>query len=82
MLLTGHNPFRYIRESQGRGMDLFHDVHDWMGGYPYKSTTPGKVGEFLAERGFSRVKVIPWTVRLAGALGSGCSEYVFRRQKD
>ena len=79
MLVTGHNPWRYARDKRERGMDLFHDVHDWMGGYPYESTTAGEVEDFLAERGFERVKLVPWRARLAGLFGSGCSEYVFRR---
>lgn len=79
MLLTGHNPVRYVRESRERGMHFLHDVHDWMGGYPYESTTPDEVRKFLGERRFQPVKASPWRVRVAGILGSGCSEYVFRR---
>lgn len=78
MLATGHNPWRYIREGQQeRGMDVFHDVHDWMGGYPYESTAPAEVDDFMTKRGFERQKVVPWPVRLGGVLGSGCSEYVY-----
>jgi 2-polyprenyl-3-methyl-5-hydroxy-6-metoxy-1,4-benzoquinol methylase len=79
MLVTGHNPWRYIREDHNRGMDLFHDVHDWMGGYPYESTTREQVHSFMTERGFESVKFNPWRVRIAGALGTGCSEYVYRK---
>lgn len=79
MLVTGHNPLRYIREGQERGMDFRHDVHDWMGGYPYESTSAEEVTKFMAARGFEPLKTVPWHVRVAGALGSGCSEYVFRR---
>jgi 2-polyprenyl-6-hydroxyphenyl methylase/3-demethylubiquinone-9 3-methyltransferase len=80
MLLTGHNPVRYVRESQERGMHFLHDVHDWLGGYPYESTTPAEVEQFMSKRGFEREKAIQWRVRVAGILGSGCSEYVFRKQ--
>ena len=31
-----------------RSMDFYHDVHDWMGGYPYESISPD---EFLALAG-------------------------------
>jgi 2-polyprenyl-6-hydroxyphenyl methylase/3-demethylubiquinone-9 3-methyltransferase len=80
MMVKGHNPWRYVREGQKRGMDVFHDVHDWMGGYPYESTTPAEVEAFMSERGFKRQKVVPWRILLAGLFGSGCTEYVFRRQ--
>jgi 2-polyprenyl-6-hydroxyphenyl methylase/3-demethylubiquinone-9 3-methyltransferase len=54
-------------------------VHDWLGGYPYESTTPAEVAAFMRERGFEQQKLVRWPVRAAGLLGSGCSEYVFRR---
>jgi 2-polyprenyl-6-hydroxyphenyl methylase/3-demethylubiquinone-9 3-methyltransferase len=79
MLVKGHNPWRYVRDGQKRGMDVFHDVHDWMGGYPYESTSSAEVEAFMTERGFVREKHAPWRTLLAGVFGSGCSEYVFRR---
>lgn len=79
MLVKGHNPWRHVREGQKRGMDVFHDVHDWMGGYPYESTTAAEVETFMAERGFVREKYVPWRILLAGLFGSGCSEYIYRR---
>lgn len=79
MLIKGHNPWRYVKDGQKRGMDVFHDVHDWLGGYPYESTTPAEVEAFMSQRGFERRKVVPWRILLAGLFGSGCTEYVFRR---
>jgi hypothetical protein len=32
-----------------RGMDYLHDVHDWLGGYPYESISPSQVGQALAK---------------------------------
>jgi 2-polyprenyl-3-methyl-5-hydroxy-6-metoxy-1,4-benzoquinol methylase len=81
MLVTGHNPWRYVHEGrQERGMDVYHDVHDWMGGYPYESTTPAEIEAFMTERGFERRKLVLWPVKLAGVFGSGCSEYVYRKR--
>jgi SAM-dependent methyltransferase len=61
-----------------RGMDLDHDVHDWLGGYPYESIRPADVASELNQLGFehvrSRVKPYP-----TGLFGSGCDEYVYRR---
>lgn len=82
MLVKGHNPWRHAQEARERGMDLFHDVHDWMGGYPYESTTPSQVDGFMSERGFERRKLEPWPVKLGGLLGSGCSEYAYRKMSE
>lgn len=80
MLVTGHNPWRYAREGQERGMNVAHDVHDWLGGYPYESTTLVEIDAFMTERGFEKRKVVPWPVKLGGVFGSGCSEYVYRKK--
>lgn len=80
MLVTGHNPWRSIRDGrQERGMDVLHDIHDWLGGYPYESTTPAEIEAFMTQRGFEQRKVVRWPVKLAGLFGSGCSEYVYRK---
>ena len=80
MLVKGRNPWRFVRDGQRRGMDVFHDLHDWMGGYPYESTSVDEVEAFMTERGgFVREMYVPWRIQLAGLFGSGCSEYVFRK---
>lgn len=79
MLVRRRNPLRYVREGQERGMHVFHDIHDWMGGYPYQSTTAPEVDAFMTKRGFERRKLVPWPVRLGGVFGSGCTEYVYRQ---
>jgi SAM-dependent methyltransferase len=61
-----------------RGMSLNHDIHDWLGGYPYESISSEEVGRVLASFGFEPVR--SFTRKTAvGLLGSGCDEYVFRR---
>jgi 2-polyprenyl-6-hydroxyphenyl methylase/3-demethylubiquinone-9 3-methyltransferase len=79
MLAKGYNPWRRLREGQERGMDVARDAHDWLGGYPYESTTAEEVGPFLRERGFTRRALVQWPVRLAGLFGSGCTEYLFAK---
>jgi 2-polyprenyl-6-hydroxyphenyl methylase/3-demethylubiquinone-9 3-methyltransferase len=81
LVVTGRNPWRRIREGQERGMDVFHDVHDWMGGYPYESTSAPEIGGFMARLGFERVDYRPFRIIGKGVFGSGCSEYVFRKQR-
>jgi SAM-dependent methyltransferase len=59
-----------------RGMDLRHDVRDWLGGYPYEYASPEEVRQRFAELGFR-------TVRFELAEGfTGCNEFVFRRIDD
>jgi len=64
-----------------RGMDFAHDVHDWLGGYPYESIRPADVAKQLTALGFEevRTKVHPGSI---GLFGSGCDEYVYRRRAD
>jgi 2-polyprenyl-3-methyl-5-hydroxy-6-metoxy-1,4-benzoquinol methylase len=61
-----------------RGMDLAHNVRDWLGGYPYESIRPADAGKLLSQLGFEHVrsKVQPYSV---GLFGSGCDEFVYRR---
>jgi hypothetical protein len=58
--------------------DYFHDLHDWLGGYPYESITPIQVAQELTNLGFAHVrsKIEP---RSIGLFGSGCDEYVYAR---
>ena len=76
---TGRNPLKWRREALARGMNPTHDLHDWMGGFPYESCTKEEVSAFLSERGFVPVLEKPVPVHAAGLFGSGCSEYVYRR---
>lgn len=71
-----HNPLttiqRYNRDEQ-RGMDFWHDVRDWLGGYPYEYANPGAVFTFLHKKmGFE-------LIYLNTSYGSGCNEFTFRR---
>ncbi len=48
-LLAGRNPFAVVRnyDAGGRGMDFWHDVRDWVGGFPYEYATAGEVFNYL-----------------------------------
>jgi SAM-dependent methyltransferase len=81
MAATGRNPWRYYKEyRQRRGMSWIHDIHDWLGGYPYESVTPSEVIQHMGSLGFAAVRkpAAPssWIARLG--LFSGCDEFVFR----
>jgi 2-polyprenyl-3-methyl-5-hydroxy-6-metoxy-1,4-benzoquinol methylase len=61
-----------------RGMDWFHDVHDWLGGYPYETICAPEVETLMRELGFEPFRVFSKPVHL-GLFGSGCDEYVYRK---
>jgi SAM-dependent methyltransferase len=78
-LLTGRSFSKCVAGyDSDRGMDYYHDLHDWMGGYPYQSAHPSEVQSFLQARGFGQTVFIPSGVRI-GMFGSGCSQYTFVR---
>lgn len=66
-LVTRRNP-----SQQQRGMDFFHNVVDWVGGYPYEYASIGEMTALLAPLGFILIKAVPAEVP------TGCNEFVFR----
>jgi 2-polyprenyl-6-hydroxyphenyl methylase/3-demethylubiquinone-9 3-methyltransferase len=68
------NPLRFTRraEPQIRGMSTWHDLVDWVGGYPFEVARPEQIFDFYRERGFV-------LQRLKTDGGSGCNEYVFQK---
>jgi SAM-dependent methyltransferase len=77
LLATGRRPRCYIAKyKSARGMNWQHDVHDWLGGYPYESTDPIHVIPFLERLGFSLERVFEHRAAAFGVFGSHCDEYV------
>ena len=77
--LVGRDFKSYVNNYRGnRGMNYMHDVHDWLGGYPYESVRPSEVEQEMKRLGFSHVrdKVQPYST---GIFGSGCDEFVYQR---
>jgi len=62
-----------------RGMSFEHDVHDWLGGWPYEAVSPIAVDRQMRELGLSRVTAFT-RPKSVGLLGSGCDEYVYARR--
>jgi 2-polyprenyl-3-methyl-5-hydroxy-6-metoxy-1,4-benzoquinol methylase len=62
---------------KSRGMDMYHDTRDWLGGYPYESIAPKRAMSYMAELGFEPVR--SFVTPVIGLLGSGCDEYSFIR---
>ncbi len=74
MLFRGQNPLPFARwrnYKKSRGMSVWHDLVDWVGGYPFEVAKPEEVFDFCAARGF----VLRRLKTCAGGLG--CNEYVF-----
>ena len=63
----------WYRVDETRGMDFWHDVIDWVGGYPYEYAAADEIFVFYRDRGFNLVNL-----HCKGA-GLGCIEYVFSR---
>ncbi len=78
--LTGRGSFRDRVDNyrSARGMDFYHDVRDWLGGYPYEAALAPEVDQHLTKLGFKAETVIA-RHKESGVLGSGCDEYVYRR---
>jgi 2-polyprenyl-6-hydroxyphenyl methylase/3-demethylubiquinone-9 3-methyltransferase len=58
-----------------RGMTVWYDAVDWLGGLPYEYASREAIARFLGERGFALERCVP-TRR------SGCNEFVFVRRQD
>jgi 2-polyprenyl-6-hydroxyphenyl methylase/3-demethylubiquinone-9 3-methyltransferase len=79
LLATGRSYRAFIENYKSvRGMDFPHDVHDWLGGYPYESALAPEVDRKLEDLGFKAERVFARPIS-HGLLGSGCDEYVYRR---
>ena len=78
-LLRGQNPlpFRYwVEMKNNRGMSVWYDLVDWVGGYPFEVAKPEAIFDFYQAKGF-----LLKNLKTCGA-GLGCNEYVFLRKKD
>lgn len=67
-LARGHTLLAGYRATD-RGMSIWHDWIDWIGGYPFEVAQPGEVFAFLRDRGLH-------IVEMATTPGSGNNEYL------
>jgi len=61
----------WVKPDDFRGMSRWHDIVDWVGGYPYEFATPEQIFDYYRERGFTLTKL------KCGGVGLGCNEFVF-----
>jgi predicted RNA methylase len=70
-------PSSYERDYRSaRGMEWNHDVHDWLGGYPYESVLADDVKSAMHRLGFDVERVFEHPVAAAGLFGTHCDEFV------
>ncbi|TFH50519.1 MAG: methyltransferase domain-containing protein [Lysobacterales bacterium] len=73
-LVRGQNPLPFTdwrKRKAERGMSVWHDLVDWVGGYPFEVAKPEEVLGFLKPRGF----VLEAMSTCAG--GHACNEFLF-----
>lgn len=69
-LVQGKNPTRRYNEYQKkRGMSMYYDWIDWIGGYPFEVSTIAQITDFYGDLGYELLRVKP----------GGCDQYVFRK---
>jgi 2-polyprenyl-3-methyl-5-hydroxy-6-metoxy-1,4-benzoquinol methylase len=83
-IIATHVPYFYLQAGVGRirkgrrrrerGMSRWHDLLDWLGGYPFEVAKPEEIFRFYRDRGFQLRELI--TCRG----GLGCNQYVFAKQ--
>lgn len=56
-----------------RGMNVWYDLYDWLGGYPFEVSTPEQIFEYYMGKGYLLRKLKTVGGRL------GCNEFVFQR---
>lgn len=67
-------PFKAWAEyKKSRGMSAWHDIIDWIGGYPFEVATPEAIFDFVRTRGFELCRL-----KTVGG-GVACNEFAFRR---
>jgi len=79
-----HLPYLYVlralvrtlsgKSDLARGMDLWRDALDWLGGFPFEVAKPEQVFDFFRDRDFVLRRLKTCQGR------TGCNEFVFSRQ--
>jgi len=67
-------PFKEWAEmKKSRGMSIWHDLVDWVGGYPFEVAKPEEIFDFYRDRGFVLIRLKTRGGKL------GCNEFLFFR---
>lgn len=68
-LKAGKNPFGW-NHKRGRGMNIYHDLKDWLGGLPYEVASDEQIISFITPLGFTFI---------AKNMDDGCGVYLFKK---
>lgn len=74
-LLSGRPFHTWHTYHTKRGMSPWHDVIDWVGGYPFEVAQPEEIFDFFRRKGFILLKL-----KTCGG-GHGCNEFVFEKAR-
>jgi 2-polyprenyl-6-hydroxyphenyl methylase/3-demethylubiquinone-9 3-methyltransferase len=72
-LVLGRSPLARWRGARDRGMSMYRDTVDWLGGWPFEVASPAEVVEFCRAKGFLLERIVTVGGR------HGCNQFVFRR---
>jgi SAM-dependent methyltransferase len=73
-VVKGRNPFSAQARSPGsRGMELRHDIRDWLGGFPYEYATAGEVFGYIHKKFGLQLEY------LKTGEGNLCNQFTFRK---
>lgn len=85
LVILFHMPYlfglRYVvrglsgRLALERGMSLWYDMIDWVGGYPFEVARPEQIFDFYRDRGYELMRL-----KTCGGR-HGCNEFVFAKQR-
>jgi len=72
-LIKYGNPFAYYANyKKKRGMSIYHDWIDWLGGYPFEVATPEKIIDMYLDNQYQLIKLVTTN-------HEGCNQFVFRK---
>ncbi len=75
-LLRYRNPVSsIIHYKSNRGMSYWHDIIDWIGGYPFEFATPAEIINPMLADGFE-------LIYLSSTTSMGCNEYIFKKKEN
>jgi 2-polyprenyl-3-methyl-5-hydroxy-6-metoxy-1,4-benzoquinol methylase len=57
-----------------RGMSIYHDWVDWLGGYPFETAKPEEIYQLYKSRGYVLENLVTTNRH-------GCNQFIFRKQK-
>jgi 2-polyprenyl-6-hydroxyphenyl methylase/3-demethylubiquinone-9 3-methyltransferase len=72
-LLRFRRPRVLTQSYDARGMSLWTDIADWVGGYPFEVASTGQIIGFYQQRGFRLDHLLACGKKL------GCNQYVFTK---